>query len=90
MKIGQNYLKKKTFLHFLGARTLFAGSKCHDLVVADAAGTIISGHYDKKLRFWDAYADKCRLELQYNASITSLSYFAGLIKIKIIFSCSSL
>jgi len=39
MKIGQNYLKKKTFLHFLGARTLFAGSKCHDLVVADAAGT---------------------------------------------------
>lgn len=78
------------FLYLLGARTLFAGSKCHDLVVTDAAGTIISGHYDKKLRIWDTYTDKCRLELQYNASITSLSYFAGLIQIKITFSCSSL
>ncbi|CAF1575256.1 unnamed protein product [Rotaria sp. Silwood1] len=55
-------------------RTLFAGSKCHDLVVIDAAGTIISGHFDKKIRIWDAYIDKCRTELQYNASITSLSY----------------
>lgn len=62
----------------LGSRTLFAGSKCHDLVVTDAAGSIISGHYDKKLRIWDTYTDKCRLELQYTAAITSLSYFAGL------------
>lgn len=58
------------------SRTLFAGSKCHDLVVTDAAGSIISGHYDKKLRIWDTYTDKCRLELQYTAAITSLSYFA--------------
>ncbi|CAF0721242.1 unnamed protein product [Adineta ricciae] len=58
-------------------QTLFAGSKCHDLVVTDATGTIISGHFDKKIRIWDAQSDKCRVELQYNAAITSLSYNAG-------------
>lgn len=63
---------------FSGIRTLFAGSKCHDLVVTDAAGTIVSGHFDRKIRIWDAYTDKCRTELQYNALITSLSYNAGM------------
>ncbi len=67
-----------TFWLFLGTRTLFAGSKCHDLVIIDAAGTIISGHFDKKIRIWDTYNDKCRTELQYNAIITSLSYNAGM------------
>ncbi|CAF2686194.1 unnamed protein product [Rotaria sp. Silwood2] len=57
-------------------RTLFAGSKCHDLVVIDAAGTIISGHFDRKIRIWDAFTDKCRTELQYDSLITSLSYNA--------------
>ncbi|UJR27539.1 hypothetical protein I4U23_008821 [Adineta vaga] len=55
-------------------RTIFVGSKCHDLVVIDAAGTIISGHFDKKIRMWDAYTDKCRIELKYDSAITSLSY----------------
>ncbi|CAF1168435.1 unnamed protein product [Rotaria sordida] len=57
-------------------RTLFAGSKCHDLVVTDATGTIISGHFNKKICIWDAFTDKCRTELQYDALITSLSYNA--------------
>ncbi|CAF1165549.1 unnamed protein product [Adineta steineri] len=57
-------------------QTLFAGSKCHDLVIKDASGTIISGHYDKKIRIWDTSSDKCRTELQYDASVTSLSYNA--------------
>ncbi|CAF0868683.1 unnamed protein product [Adineta steineri] len=55
-------------------RTLFAGSKCHDLVVTDAAGTIISGHFDKKIRIWDPISDKCLDELQNDSAITSLSY----------------
>jgi autophagy-related protein 16 len=63
---------------FQGIKTLFAGSKCHDLVVTDAAGTIISGHFDKKIRIWDAFSDKCRIELPFNAAITSLSYNAGM------------
>ncbi|CAF4332014.1 unnamed protein product [Rotaria socialis] len=55
-------------------QTLFAGSKCHDLVILDAAGTIISGHYDRKIRIWDPFANNCRTELQYDAAITSLSF----------------
>ncbi|CAF0804071.1 unnamed protein product [Adineta ricciae] len=55
-------------------QTLFVGSKCHDLVITDAAGTIISGHFDKKIRMWDPYTDKCRTELKYDSAITSLSY----------------
>jgi WD40 repeat protein len=41
---------------------------------------MISGHFDKKIRIWDAFSDKCRMELQYNAAITSLSYNAGTAK----------
>ena len=74
--------------HSTGVQTLFAGSKCHDLVVTDATGTIISGHFDKKIRIWDALSDKCRVELQYNAAITSLSYNAGTGKMQ--FPCSNL
>ena len=62
---------------FSGTRTLFVGSKCHDLVVTDAAGTIISGHFDKKIRVWDPNTDKCRTELQYDSAITSLSHNEG-------------
>ena len=50
------------------------GSTCHDLVIIDAAGTIVSGHFDKKVRIWDPFTHKCRTELIYDASITSLSY----------------
>ncbi|CAF0785653.1 unnamed protein product [Rotaria sordida] len=54
--------------------TLFAGSKCHDLVITDATGTIISGHFDRKIRIWDPFTNKCRTEFKYDAAITSLSY----------------
>ncbi|CAF2817625.1 unnamed protein product [Rotaria sp. Silwood2] len=55
-------------------KTLFIGSICHDLVVTDATGTIISGHFDKKIRIWDPFTNRCRTELEYDAAITSLSY----------------
>lgn len=60
-----------------GIRTLFAGSKCHDLVITDAVGTIVSAHFDKKIRFWDTLSDQCRQELLCTAAVTSLSYNAG-------------
>ncbi len=46
-------------------------------MITDAAGTIISGHFDKKIRIWDPSADKCRTELKFDAAITSLSYNNG-------------
>ena len=63
---------------FLGVRTLFAGSKCHDLVALDRSGNLISGHFDKKIRFWDTRNDTTRGELQFQAAITSLSINRGL------------
>jgi demethoxyubiquinone hydroxylase (CLK1/Coq7/Cat5 family) len=68
-------------LFFKGIQTLLVGSKCHDLVITDAAGTIISGHYDRKIRMWDPFTDKCRNELKYDSMITSLSYNAGIEKL---------
>lgn len=62
-----------------GVRTLFAGSKCHDLVALDSSGNLISGHFDKKIRFWDSRNDTPRCELQFQAAITSLSINRGLI-----------
>ncbi|CAF0731003.1 unnamed protein product, partial [Didymodactylos carnosus] len=55
-------------------RTLFAGSKCHDLIVTDAAGSLITGHFDKKIRIWDTFTDIVRTELTYDAAVTSLSF----------------
>ena len=37
---------------YSGVKTSFAGSICHDLVTCEGT-TIISGHFDKKIRFWD-------------------------------------
>ena len=35
-------------------RTIFVGSSCNDLVTGESSGnSIISGHADKKIRFWD-------------------------------------
>jgi hypothetical protein len=61
----------------LGVRTLFAGSKCHDLVALDASGSLISGHFDKKIRFWDTRNESPKCELQLQAAITSLSINRG-------------
>lgn len=65
---------------FLGVRTLFAGSKCHDLVANDASGSLISGHFDKKIRFWDSRNDSTKCELQLQAPITSLAINRGNLK----------
>ena len=47
--------------------TKFAGSSCNDIVTTDGSGsTIISGHFDKKIRFWDTRAaDASASEVEY-------------------------
>lgn len=53
-------------------KTMFAGSKCHD-VVADRAGTtIISAHFDNRIRFWDARCEAPANEVVLQGKVTSL------------------
>lgn len=57
-------------------KTLFAGSSCNDLVTLDSQ-SIISGHLDKKIRFWDARADPTQSEILLQGKITSLDVSAN-------------
>lgn len=34
-----------------GIKTVFAGSSCNDIVCTEQC--VMSGHFDKKIRFWD-------------------------------------
>ena len=52
-------------------KTLFAGSSCNDLVCLDSQ-SIISGHVDKKIRFWDVRSDPTQSEIVLQGKITSL------------------
>jgi len=54
--------------------TKFAGSRCNDLVTTDGSGTtIISGHFDKKIRFWDTRTvDRSASDITMFGKITSL------------------
>ncbi|KAL0274569.1 UNVERIFIED_CONTAM: hypothetical protein PYX00_002670 [Menopon gallinae] len=53
--------------------TKFAGSTCYDLVTSDSVGsTIISGHYDNKIRFWDARSGSSANDIALNGKVTSL------------------
>ena len=58
-------------LLFQGIKTLFAGSSCNDLVTLDSQ-TIISGHIDKKIRFWDTRSDPAQTEILLQGKITAL------------------
>nr|XP_037285186.1 autophagy-related protein 16-1-like isoform X2 [Rhipicephalus microplus] len=58
-------------------RTIFAGSSCNDLVASDSGGTtIISGHFDKRLRFWDSRAESSANEIVLGGLISSLDLSA--------------
>lgn len=54
--------------------TKFAGSSCNDLVTGDGSGTtIISGHFDKRIRFWDSRTDASSVnDIVLQGKITSL------------------
>jgi len=61
----------------LGVKTLFAGSSCNDLVVVDGMN-IVSGHFDKKIRFYDVRSDSTTLrEIELEGRITSLDITDG-------------
>ena len=59
-----------------GIKTLFAGSSCNDLVTM-FGGSIISGHYDKRIRFWDIRGDKASSEITLDGKLTSLCLSTG-------------
>jgi WD40 repeat protein len=64
--------------HFVGVKTIFAGSACFDLVTSDGLGTsIISGHFDRRIRFWDTRSDNSVNEISLQGRITSLDLLPG-------------
>ena len=70
------------FFFFLGITTKFAGSSCNDLVTSDGSGTtIISGHFDKKIRFWDARSEESVAnQFPLQGKVTSLDLSRGIIQ----------
>ncbi|CAB0045134.1 unnamed protein product [Trichogramma brassicae] len=63
---------KKSINSSVRIETKFAGSSCNDLVTSDGSGsTIISGHFDKTIRFWDTRTETGS-NLQLQGKITSL------------------
>ena len=62
----------------VGEKTIFAGSSCFDLVTSDGLATsIISGHFDRKVRFWDTRLEKGVNEISLQGKVTSLDIAAG-------------
>ena len=64
------------FLSFIGIKTIFAGSSCNDLVTL-YGNNIISGHFDKRVRFWDSRSEKTTNEIGLQGRITSLCLSPG-------------
>lgn len=65
-------------LWFAGTQTNFVGSSCNDVVTSDGAGTtIISGHFDKSIRFWDMRAEGSVNKIEVNGKVTSLDLSRG-------------
>ena len=55
-------------------RTLFAGSSCNDLIVASSESTVVSGHFDKRIRFWETRTESSTCnEILLEGRITSLA-----------------
>jgi len=61
---------------FIGTKTIFAGSSCNDLVTLHS-NVIISGHFDKRVRFWDSRSDNTSNEIGLHGRITSLALSPG-------------
>ncbi|VVC36742.1 Six-bladed beta-propeller, TolB-like,WD40-repeat-containing domain,WD40 repeat, conserved site,WD40/YVTN [Cinara cedri] len=53
--------------------TKFAGSSCNDLVTSETIGTtIMSGHFDKRIRFWDTRTETPHTDIEVQGRVTSL------------------
>lgn len=55
----------------IGISTKFAGSSCNDLVTIDGV-QILSGHFDKRIRFWDQRSESSHNEIVLQGKVTSL------------------
>ncbi|XP_059805395.1 autophagy-related protein 16-1-like isoform X1 [Hypanus sabinus] len=51
-------------------KTVFAGSSCNDIVCTEQC--VMSGHFDKKVRFWDIRTESIVRELELQGRITAL------------------
>lgn len=68
----------KAGFYVAGIETKFAGSSCNDLVTSDGAGsTIISGHFDQRIRFWDTRAESSSNDILLEGKVTSLDLSRG-------------
>nr|XP_014343630.1 PREDICTED: autophagy-related protein 16-1 [Latimeria chalumnae] len=54
----------------VGIKTVFAGSSCNDIVCTEQC--VMSGHFDKKIRFWDIRAESVVRDLTLQGRITAL------------------
>jgi len=60
-----------------GTKTIFAGSSCNDIAVVDGY-SVVSAHFDKKLRFYDLRADSSTVrEILLDGRITSVDLTLG-------------
>ena len=59
-----------------GVKTIFAGSSCNDLVTLHG-NHIVSGHFDKRVRFWDTRSDSSTNEIMLQGRLTSLNLAPG-------------
>uniref|UniRef100_UPI00398E9EDA autophagy-related protein 16-1 isoform X2 n=1 Tax=Pristiophorus japonicus TaxID=55135 RepID=UPI00398E9EDA len=51
-------------------KTVFAGSSCNDIVCTEQC--VMSGHFDKKIRFWDIRTESIVREMELQGRITAL------------------
>ncbi|KAB1279348.1 Autophagy-related protein 16-1 [Camelus dromedarius] len=51
-------------------KTVFAGSSCNDIVCTEQC--VMSGHFDKKIRFWDIRSESIVREMELLGKITAL------------------
>lgn len=65
-------MNKTCVIFSAGVSTKFAGSSCNDLVTLNDSTTVLSGHYDKRVRFWDVRKDSPTQEVCLPGKITSL------------------
>lgn len=59
------------------SQTIIQTSLCNDLAVCLTASTVVSGHFDKKIRFWDANSCQMARETTLSGRITGLDVSNG-------------
>ena len=64
---------------------MFAGSSCYAVVTYGSM--IASGHFDKKIRFWDRRQDQPANEITLMGKITSMELANGQCRFKVVLSC---